>query len=71
MLGHAHLGKGVVEVALGDYECDGSFQLYDVESVEKIMTHELGHSVGLQHSSDSSNIMYPTLKPKYAYCLFS
>ncbi len=71
VLGHAHLGKGVVEVALGDYECDGSFQLYDVESVEKIMTHELGHSVGLQHSSDSSNIMYPTLKPKYAYCLFS
>jgi len=45
--------------------------LYDVESVEKIMTHELGHSVGLQHSSDQSNIMYPTLKPKYAYCLFS
>lgn len=71
VLGHAHLGKGVVEVALGDYECDGSFQLYDVESVEKIMTHELGHSVGLQHSSEPSNIMYPTLKPKYAYCLFS
>ncbi len=71
VLGHAHLGKGVVEVALGDYECDGSFQLYDVKSVEKIMTHELGHSVGLQHSSEANNIMYPTLKPKYAYCLFS
>ena len=40
VLGHAHLGKGVVEVALGDYTCDGSFQLYDVESVETIMTHE-------------------------------
>ena len=37
VLGHAHLGKGVVEVALGDYNCDGSFQLYDVKSVEKIM----------------------------------
>jgi len=71
VLGHAHLGKGVVEVALGDYECDGSFQLYDVEIVEKIMTHELGHSVGLGHSSDQSNIMYQALKPKYAYCLFS
>ncbi len=71
VLGHAHLGKGVVEVALGDYACDGSFQLYDVKSVEKIMTHELGHSVGLQHSSEPNNIMYPTLKPKYAYCLFS
>jgi len=71
VLGHANLGKGVVEVALGDYECDGSFQLYDVEIVEKIMTHELGHSVGLGHSSDQSNIMYQALKPKYAYCLFS
>jgi len=46
VLGHAHLGKGVVEVSLGDYGCDGSFQLYNVESVETIMTHEIGHSIG-------------------------
>jgi predicted Zn-dependent protease len=69
VLGHAHIGKGVVEVALGDYNCDGSFQLYDVNTVEKIMRHELGHSIGLGHSTDASNIMYPSLKPRYAYCL--
>ncbi len=69
VLGHAHLGKGVVEVALGDYSCDGSFQLYDVKTVERIMTHELGHSVGLQHSTDPNNIMFTSMKPKYAYCL--
>jgi len=45
------LGKGVVEVTLGDYNCDGSFQLYDVSSVET-MTHELGHSIGLKHVSE-------------------
>ena len=33
VLGHAHVGKGVVEVALGDYACDGSFQLYDIDTV--------------------------------------
>ena len=69
VLGHAHLGKGVVEVTLGDYICDGSFQLYDVKTVEKIMTHELGHSIGLEHVSDPNNIMYTSLKPNYAYCL--
>ena len=69
VLGHAHLGKGVVEVTLGDYNCDGIFQLYDVKTVEKIMTHELGHSIGLEHVSDPNNIMYTSLKPSYAYCL--
>lgn len=71
VLGHAHVGKGVVEVALGDYNCDGSFQLYDVNSVERIMRHELGHAIGLGHSNDTGSIMYPTMKPKYAYCLLN
>ena len=71
VLGHAHLGKGVVEVTLGDYNCDGSFQLYDVKSVEDIMTHELGHSIGLHHVEEQDNIMYPSLSPSYAYCLLS
>ena len=69
VLGHAHLGKGVVEVTLGDYNCDGSFQLYDVKSVETIMTHELGHSIGLKHVTEKTNIMYPSYTPSYAYCL--
>ncbi|PJC51068.1 MAG: hypothetical protein CO032_01510 [Nitrosopumilales archaeon CG_4_9_14_0_2_um_filter_34_16] len=71
VLGHAHIGKGVVEVTLGDYNCDGSFQLYDVQSVETIMTHELGHSIGLKHTDDKNNIMYPSFTPSYAYCLLS
>jgi tetratricopeptide (TPR) repeat protein len=69
VLGHAHIGKGVVEVTLGDYNCDGKFELYDVKTVEKIMTHELGHSIGLEHVSDPNNIMYASLTPNYAYCL--
>ncbi|MBC8516929.1 MAG: matrixin family metalloprotease [Nitrosopumilus sp.] len=71
VLGHAHLGKGVVEVTLGDYNCDGSFQLYDIRSVETIMTHELGHSLGGKHVTDENNIMYPSFNPSYAYCLLS
>ena len=52
VLGHANLGKGVVEVAIGSYGCDGSFQLFDVDTVEYIMTHELGHSISLGHSTN-------------------
>ena len=70
VLGHANLGKGVIEVALGGYGCDGGFQLFDVDTVEIIMTHELGHGIGLMHSTDRESIMYPTInETKYAYCL--
>ena len=70
VLGHANLGKGVVEVALGGYGCDGTFQLFHVNTVEYIMTHELGHGIGLKHSNDKDNIMYPSMKnTQYAYCM--
>jgi hypothetical protein len=72
VLGHANLGKGVVEVAIGGYGCDGSFQLFDADTVEYIMTHELGHSLGLYHSTNPGNIMYPSIPySDYAYCLLN
>ncbi|MEC7707539.1 MAG: M57 family metalloprotease [Thermoproteota archaeon] len=70
VLGHANLGKGIVEVALGGYGCDGNFQLFHVNTVEYIMTHELGHGIGLKHSKDPNSIMYPSMKnTQYAYCM--
>ena len=70
VLGHANLGKGVVEVAIGGYGCDGSFQLFDIDTVEYVMTHELGHSLGFNHSSNSKSIMYHAVPHvDYAYCL--
>ena len=70
VLGHANIGKGVVEVAIGGYGCDGSFQLFDTDTVEYVMTHELGHSLGFNHSSNSKSIMYNTVPHvDYAYCL--
>ena len=70
VLGHANFGKGVVEVAIGSYGCDGSFQLFEADTVEYIMTHELGHSIGLKHSTNQESIMYPTIPyAGYEYCL--
>jgi len=72
VLGHANLGKGVVEVAIGSYGCDGSFQLFDVDTVEHIMTHELGHSISLGHSTNPESMMYPSISnTDYAYCLLN
>jgi len=72
VLGHATLGKGVVEVAIGSYGCDGSFQLFGVDTVEYVMTHELGHSIGLNHATNPENIMYPSISnTDYAYCLLN
>ena len=72
VLGHATLGKGVVEVAIGSYGCDGSFQLFDVDTVEHIMTHELGHSISLGHSVNPESMMYPSISNiDYAYCLLN
>lgn len=72
VLGHATLGKGVIEVAIGSYGCDGSFQLLDVDTIEYVVTHELGHSIGLNHATNPNNIMYNVVPHTgYAYCLFS
>ena len=72
ILGHASLGKGVVEVAIGSYGCDGSFQLFDTDTVEYIMTHEFGHSIGFGHSTNPDKIMYGAIDDvNYAYCLLS
>ena len=72
VLGHANLGKGVVEVAIGGYGCDGSFQLFDRDTVEYIMTHELGHSIGLKHVTNKNSMMYPTIpNTGYEYCLLN
>ncbi|MFQ6025833.1 MAG: matrixin family metalloprotease, partial [Nitrosopumilaceae archaeon] len=70
-LGHATIGKGVVEVTIGNYACNGDFELLDMDTVEYIMKHEIGHSIGLTHISDPDNIMYPSVDPSYGFCIIS
>ncbi len=51
-------GTGVIQVGLGDSNCYGKWEPYSSAMVTRIAEHEIGHFLGLQHSSDSKNIMY-------------
>ncbi len=57
--GYAY-GKEFVEVGLGDSNCHGKWQPYSANYVNQIMTHEIGHVLGLDHSNDVNSIMYST-----------
>lgn len=44
--------------------CNGDCQFdYNRTSLRKTFAHELGHFLGLQHVSDTNNIMYATSRP--------
>ena len=50
--------KSHIKVGLGKENCQGDWQAFDAATVEKVLWHEIGHSMGYGHSSDPNNVMY-------------
>ena len=47
-----------IHIGLGDYDCNGKFVQRDHDFVTNVIMHEIGHSLGLGHTDDTSHLMY-------------
>ena len=47
-----------IKVGLGTHNCFDEWMAFDSDTITKILWHELGHSMGFEHSDDPNNIMY-------------
>jgi hypothetical protein len=60
--GHKALGitysKNTIEVGLGTQTCNGEWTPFNDNTVYHVLWHEVGHSMGFEHSDDQNNVMY-------------
>ncbi len=57
--------KSHIKVGLGTENCNEDWQAFDASTVEKVLWHEIGHSMGYGHSSDPNNVMYWQVETRF------
>lgn len=57
----------VLEISIGVEDCDFNFVQNDENMVANILMHEIGHALGLEHSSDVNHLMYSIQSPEIIY----
>ena len=57
----------VLEISVGAEDCNSDFIQNDENMVTNILMHEIGHSLGLGHSSEKNHLMYSTESPEISF----
>ena len=58
------LNQCVLDISVGDEDCSGNYIQNDENMVANIIMHEIGHALGMGHSSDENHLMYSSESPE-------
>ena len=61
------LNHCILDISIGDEDCNGNFIQDDENMVTNILMHEIGHALGLGHTSETGHLMYSTESPQISF----
>lgn len=61
------LSHCVLDISIGDVDCNENFVQNDEDMVVNILMHEIGHALGLGHTSEIGHLMYSTESPQIEF----
>jgi len=61
------LSHCVLEISVGAEDCNSNFVQNDENMVTNILMHEIGHALGLGHTSEKNHLMYSTESPQISF----
>jgi len=61
------LSHCVLDISVGVNDCNGNFIQDDENMVANILMHEIGHALGLGHTSETGHLMFSTESPQITF----
>jgi len=61
------LNHCVLDISVGVEDCNGNFVQNDENMMANILMHEIGHALGLGHTSETDHLLYSTQSPQIIF----